>query len=346
MAENLVLSLFVLLAATLFLGVYRYFSIPPTAYARRSWPDLIVGNGLLVLLLAGVGLVSGEIYYRFVYDTTDAFGLARVTREWMLKHEKMNRFGFRDNIEYPLDKEPGKRRVTFIGDSFTAGHGVPDVEDRFANRVRHAHPEWEVQVLATNGFDSGEELKLLEHLAGARYQFDIVVLVYCLNDIADISPEWQAMQAKLYSAPPPPTIVAHSFFLDTWYNRLRSSRDPEIAGYYHFVLGAYAGPLWETQKSRIASMASTVRGAGGKFAVVTFPFFQHLGSGYEFTSVHAQLERCFQDLALDHLDLLPIYATQQSRDLVVNARDPHPNERAHAQAAEAISKFLADVVVR
>ncbi len=346
MLENLVLAFFALLPPFCGLLLYRYFTAKPAAFARRPRLDLVAGNGLVLLLLLSFVLVAAEIYYRFIYDTTDAFGLARVTRDWMMKHEQMNRFGFRDSVEYQIDRPPGTRRVTFIGDSFTAGHGVPDVEDRFANRIRRMHPDRDVQVLATNGFDTGQELALVKQLAGARYPFDLVVLVYCLNDIADIVPEWKRISEKIYARPRPPVLIEHSYFLNTWYYRLRSARDPEIKQYYSFVIDAYQGPLWAAQKERLATMAELVRAGGGRFLVVVFPFLHRIGAGYEYGAVHEQIGRFCAEIEAPHLDLLGIYSEERSRDLIVNPRDPHPNEHAHALAADAISAFIAEKEAR
>jgi hypothetical protein len=74
--------------------------------------------------------------------------------------------------------------------------------------------------------------------------------------------------------------------------------------------------------------------------VLTFPFLQHLGPGYEFRAVHAKLGKFWQELGVPHLDLLDLYEAHRNETLMVNAHDAHPNARAHALAAEAISDFV------
>jgi hypothetical protein len=74
--------------------------------------------------------------------------------------------------------------------------------------------------------------------------------------------------------------------------------------------------------------------------VVTFPFLQHLGPGYEFRAVHAQLGKFWQELGVPHLDLLDLYEAHRNERLTVNSHDAHPNVRAHALAAEAILDFV------
>ncbi|MGH7971433.1 MAG: hypothetical protein ACREIC_22160, partial [Limisphaerales bacterium] len=154
-----------------------------------GWPVLLAGNGLMLLFLLSLLLLAGEIYFRFIYDTTDSLGYTKVCEHWVQRHWHVNGAGCRDNVEYAPAIAPGKRMVTFIGDSFAAGHGIKNVEDRFENRLRAAHPDWEVHVLANVGLDTGAEQILLNRALAKGYQLDEVVLVYCLNDVGDLMPE-------------------------------------------------------------------------------------------------------------------------------------------------------------
>ena len=113
-----------------------------------GWGRLIAGNTLVLCCLVTPVLLAGETYYRFVYDTTDSLAYTRVSERWEMRHWRLNNVGCRDNVPYAPTLTPGKRRISFVGDSFTAGHGISDVEDRFPNLLRRAHPDWEVHVVA------------------------------------------------------------------------------------------------------------------------------------------------------------------------------------------------------
>src|ERR1044071_2615572 len=78
---------------------------------------LITGNLMILLFLISVAASAGEAYYRYDFDEPDAFGFARTTQRWYERHWKVNASGYRDTIEYADTIQPGKRRVTFIGDS-------------------------------------------------------------------------------------------------------------------------------------------------------------------------------------------------------------------------------------
>src|SRR5262249_8762257 len=152
-----------------------------TRKSKARWPQLIEGNALILLLLLAIFVLGGEIYFRFLYDTTDSLEYTKVSLRWKDRYWHLNSNQIRDNVDYSFANTTGKRRITFVGDSFTAGHGVRDVEDRFANRLRRAHPEWEAHALAMPGADTGDEIKMLEEGLQRGYQLDEVVLVYCLN---------------------------------------------------------------------------------------------------------------------------------------------------------------------
>src|SRR5205807_6672825 len=127
----------------------------------------------------------------------------------------------------------GRRRLTFVGDSFTAGHGIKRVEDRFANRLRALHPDWEVHVLANVGLDTQGEINLLNKVFYRRYQLDEVVLVYCLNDVCDLlTAPGEPFNGTLPGVDETgPWFTRGSYFLDLYYQRYKASRNPFVRDY-------------------------------------------------------------------------------------------------------------------
>ncbi len=325
--------------AALLVAFAKYFK---ARLAGRRGLQLVVGNGLVLLFLCSLVFLGGEIYYRFLYDTTDSFGYTKTAQRWSRRHYHRNAQGIRDSVDYAPDIPQGKRRITFLGDSFTAGYGVKDMADRFANRIQRAHPEWEVHAVAVEGADTAQEMDLLKSLAGYEYQFDEVVLVYCLNDLSDIVPEWDRVYQQIYADSQRQNwLVRNSYFANFLYYRLKARRNPDIANYYHFLLPAYRGPLWEQQKTRLQAIRDFVTARGGHFQAVTFPFLHApLDNQYEYRFVHDELAKFWRALKVPQLDLLPVYEGHSPHELVVNRFDAHPNGFAHKLAADAIEKFL------
>jgi len=339
MAENLLLAVLLGLPITLGYWLQRFFR-KQQRHKKAGVPRLLAGNALVLSFLCAIVVLLGEIHYRFFFDSTDSFGLTKATQRWFDRHFQANSSGFRDTIDY-LPRAPAeKRRVTFLGDSFTAGHGVANVEDRFANRIRATRPDWEVHVLASLGWDTELELSVLKLYGDQGFQIDDVVLIYGLNDIADIVPEWQEILRGVYESSTPGFLARHSYFFNTLYYRWKASRDPEIANYYQFVLKNYEGAVWEKQKRRLRALSDFVDSQGGQLLVVTFPFVHNLGPDYQYRRVHERLDEVWRNLEVPHLDLLSAFEASPTADLVVNPYDPHPNERAHAIAAESIADFI------
>ena len=306
--ENLAFGLF-LAAPVVSFGLLMLF----IRRVRRSnvptgWGRLVVGNALVLLCLVTPILLAGEIYFRFFCDTTDSLAYTRISERWVQRHWRVNSAGCRDDVEYSPALTPGKRRISFVGDSFTAGHGIKDVADRFPNRLRRAHPEWEIHVLATVGLDTGRELTVMKKAFARGYQVDQVVLVYCLNDIGDLlPPQADATGRVREELDNGAWFVRNSYMLNLWYHHYWASRDPYLGNYCSFVREAYRGAIWEQQQERLKALRDLVQAHGGHLAVVTFPFLHALGPDYEYRSIHDQLNRLWRELGVPHLDLLSVY---------------------------------------
>lgn len=346
MNENLEFGLFLLMPCVCGGGLLIFARKVKRRPGPVSWGSLILGNALTLLFLLSVVFAAGEGYFRFAYDTTDSLDVTRVCQRWVERYWRVNAWHCRDDVDYAFRIQPGKRRVTFLGDSFTTGHGIKHIEDRFANRIRRAHPDWEIHVLARNGFDTGGEIAGLREVLAKGYQLQDVVLVYCLNDVADMQPEYAQMMAKVAAeVARAGWLRRHSYFADFLYCRYRAWRDPYMKEYYPFVRDAYRGPLWEQQKQRLKFLRDLVQSRGGRLSVVTFPFLQALGPAYPWQFVHDGLGQVWRDLNVPHLDLLPTFANFPPSRLIVNRFDAHPNELANQLAAQKIDRFFTDTLI-
>jgi hypothetical protein len=83
---------------------------------------------------------------------------------------------------------------------------------------------------------------------------------------------------------------------------------------------------------------------GIELRVVIFPFLTTLGDDDPFAPAYDRLASHCADHQIPCLDLRPALVPHVAEGLVVNRFDAHPNERAHALAAEAILADLAPVL--
>jgi hypothetical protein len=340
--ENQFLAICFLVPILATAGLLRASRLKGATKGVAAFVKMAVANLLFLILFVGTACLAGEIYYRFVCDETDAFGFSKISQRWHDRHWHDNGWHWRDNVEYSTNIAHPHRRITFVGDSFTAGYGIKNVEDRFVNRIRRDCPDWEVHMLAHPGFETGDEIKTIKAAISKGYELDRVVLVYCLNDISDIMPGWkksvdQMVTNKLRQN----WWTDNSYFLNSIYTRVVLRRDPNLRGYCDFVSRGYEGAEWEQQKARLTEFVNAVRAHNGKIYVVTFPFLHALGPRYPFEFVHRNLETFWHSLSVPHLDLLTVYSNTPPRRLMVNRFDAHPNEYADKIAAQAIEKFLS-----
>ena len=346
MNDDLVFGLFFLVPCVCGGGLLLFARRVKGRPGPVPWRSLILGNALTLLFLLSLVLAAGEGYFRFIYDTTDSLDFTRVCQRWMGRYFRVNSWHCRDDREYAYRIQPGRRRVTFLGDSFTTGHGIKNIEDRFANRIRRAHSDWEIHLLALNGFDTGSEVAGLREVLAKGYQLQDLVLVYCLNDVADMQPEYSRMIANIAADEARAGWLSrHSYFIDFLCCRYWAWRDPHMREYYPFVRDGYRGTLWEQQKQRLKFLRNLVRSHGGQLSVVTFPFLHALGPDYPWQFAHDELGQLWRDLQVPHLDLLSTFTNYPPSRLTVNRFDAHPNEFANQLAAERIERFLSDLGV-
>ncbi len=315
--------------------------------APGSVARLAAANALVLALLLCALLACVELWFRFAADTSDGLAVTRVGQQWFARHWHLNGIGVRDDVEYGdrgglrLEARPGVRRLTFVGDSVTAGQGVDEVADRFVNRVRVAlGPAVEVHVFAQPGFETGDHVTLLRDLFERRYHTDLVVLIYFPNDITDLVPQWQASLSDLVAD----TSLLHaalrgSYALDFLWWRLALLSNPDVRRYQDVVRDAYDGDIWSAQQQRLLAIRDAVQASGARFAVVTLPLFDAADQPWQ-NDMYARIDRFWHDAGVAHLDLGPRFAGRDPATLVASRWDEHPNATTHGEIAEAILHFL------
>ena len=331
---------FALLPIAIGFCAIRFFRSLSRGTEPTTWPALLAGNVLILASLLSLLFLGFETYYRFICDRTDAMGNTLVSTAWQKKYFHTNSLGLRDNIEFPMARTPGKRRITFVGDSFTAGFGVKDVEDRFVNRIRRAHPEWEIHAAAKPGLDTSTEVDLMHNLTVSNhYQIDVVVLVYQINDIGEVMPGWkEGYHRMMADGFRNSWLCQNSYCVNLFYHRWQLQHDSYIPKYFDEVEAAYKGQLWEIESIGLLAFQNLTKMRGGQLLlVVTFPY---MDQAMRFKSVHEQLDRYWKENGVPHLDLLPIFSDLPPSKITANPHDAHPNEYAHQLAAQAIDEFL------
>jgi hypothetical protein len=340
--------------ASLALGLRQLLRSRLRAKAGRARKYRWINLGLSIWVFL-VALTAIELYFAVIYDQSDALNATNVSKHWFVRHvepdQKVLQFRdghgtiYRDRREFPTQLAEGQHPICFIGDSFTFGHGVPNVADRFSDRVgaaleRRAPGRFVVSNLA----DAGRELHwgeaLLEELIADHLPLETVVYVICLNDIETFDPRTATMFEGKGSWVSGLFLLRHTYFLNLLYNRVRQAGSAKIGGYYSLLKDCYSGPAWDRMRAKLDDIRQLCERNGINLKIVVFPFLHDLGPDYSFADAHRVIVDYCREAGVPVLDLRPVLEQHVGEGLTVNRFDSHPNERAHALAAEAIESTL------
>jgi GDSL-like Lipase/Acylhydrolase family len=257
-----------------------------------------------------------------------------------------NSQGYRDR-EHPFKKPTGTFRIVLIGDSVAEGRDVaPDSTfgQVLERMLDDAHPgqHYEVVLLARAGYSTGQELVLLEEEA-FRYEPDMILWSYCLNDPAD--PVYHNANGNLgayYYQPRSQLLaLARAFAFragQKWRGRGCSNKSD-----FHAFLHCACRHQIERDIQRIGA---TVRQHGVSACFIVHPVFEDRDSfdDYSLAGVHAQLVEMASSAGLIPIDLLEAFRGYNPHALKIdNPRyfDPwHMNERGHRVAAAYIQAHI------
>ncbi len=310
---------------------------------RRGRLRLVIGNVLLTLCLLSVVGLMAETYLRFVSVETDSHGATLTTKRWQKAYAQLNSLYCRDK-EWSESKPAGIHRIAFVGDSFTYGWGINDPRDRFTNIIQHRFDQQtpgrvEVMNVAWGGWDSQDQLGAIRDLL-TPYDVDEIVLCYVPNDIESLLP----VDEKADPRKPRKSVylnVESSFLVNHLYYRLFPPRLPEGVTYASWLADGYADQnIWAKQQQRLLAIIDLCRQRNIALRAALLSLLWPKGQGYDAPRLHAQLRDFFVKNGIPVIDLLPTLDGQASLRLVVNSRDPHPNELAHRLFADAIWNSL------
>jgi lysophospholipase L1-like esterase len=319
---------------------------------RRILSNLLAT--LLSLIVTAVGL---ELLTRLVADDGMQFDLEmwkyardikQLAADPLIGHEhapnrqarlmgvdfRTNSHGLRDR-EFSFDRVPGKLRIVMLGDSLTVGWGVP-LEETFSKRIEQMYADVgidaEVINLGVGNYNTVQEVQAF--LAkGHRYQPDVIVLNYFVNDAEPVVPAStpSALMRRCYAC----VFVAGrgDALMRQFFGRL------DWAQYYLSLYGDGAAPGWLDAKAAIGRLATFSKAGGIKLMIASLPEL-HDVANYRFGPITDLVRKAAEENGAAFVDVLPALADQPSAKLWVTPPDPHPNAYANALIAKALFEAL------
>ena len=325
---------------------------------RRRWKDrprrikwVFIGLSAWMCLCL---LTAVELGFALLYDTTDSFSMMNASRRWFRVHtesdmktlEFVNGTGieYRDSTEFPGRALPDNaRHVCLLGDSFTFGHGVANVEDRFSNQLGRLLADSQQRVVVSNLSKPGTDLfwveSVLSNLFRDGHKVDSAVYVMCLNDVEAFHDPTMSESTKRAHFEPPTFLFRDTYFFNWAWFRWQQIRQPGIRDYYGFVEDYYNGEPWQLFRRRLQEVDQLCRENNCHLTVAVFPFL-HESAGERFAPVREKITASCQEDGIRAIDLVAAFEGHQGENLTVNAFDAHPNEQAHKRVADLLAEKI------
>ena len=353
--------------------VMRAFDVKPERYEPARWLSLrdgtyqdlgIWGQGLIKQRsrFADADVKMGEYVpgakFKVAYATNPRGYFDEDTGVLMT----VNSLGLR-GAEISKDKLAGTYRILGLGDSFTFGVGVLDHHtflhrlEMSLNKKAKSGQRFEVLNAGTQGYNTRDEVLYLEHrwLADGLDP-DAVLITFYLNDAYADDVFYNMGRGMGIYLNKPTGLAQHFHVYDYIQHAIRARRvRNEMLSFYSMqffqdpdMFFSIANPKKVDWYACTVAFQHAVKLADKhdlKIAVVIFPELQNLDGDYPFAAIHDLVRRTCESMGLPVLDLLDSFRGKTDRDLWVHPSDHHPNEVAHAIAAESIETFLRDRVL-
>jgi lysophospholipase L1-like esterase len=145
----------------------------------KSRANGIIANIATLITPVIIVLILLESAFMYIPQSHEGV-LSKASQIWWEKYWKpVNSLGYRDK---EVSDEPGKKKVLVIGDSFAAGHGLKEVNERFSDMLESqlGSDKYVVYNLGVSGADTRDEVKRLQDFP---VKPDIIILEYFPNDI-------------------------------------------------------------------------------------------------------------------------------------------------------------------
>jgi hypothetical protein len=293
-----------------------------------------IASGLLVSYITiSIILGAAEIYFHFFYADTMGYCFTLSCLNWNSRYWHLNSLGYRDREISPTEWE-GKTTVLVVGDSFTAGLGIEQPEDRYGDVLgARLGQEYVVANVGEIGVATPDELTNLQTYP--LQNPDVVIWQYFLNDVehAALSLGYQPGLAII----PPQGIVNESYLLNFAYWRFYLGTNSQNMGRTHWDWN-YAQydnyVVWDIHRAELEAVIDYVDSIGARLIVVIFP---NMSEPYQSIAYVDRVAQVFYDNGENEvLKLFDVAEAFSIEERLVSAYDPHPSASFNRYVGELL----------
>ena len=329
-------SFYVRLAKTAFwflliVETLRMFYYGVVKSNAKGW----IAHVVTVIVPLAVTLIFLEIVFMYIPQSHEGVS-SKASQIWWEKYwQPVNLLGYRDREAAP---EPGKMNMLFVGDSFTAGHGLKTVDERFSDVVGAAlGDKYNVHNLGVSGADTRDEAQRLQDFP---LKPQVIVLQYFPNDIEKVGRE---MGLSLSGASPYADLngsaigLVKRFYLPNFiYWQLPHA---SFGTFEKFVHTAYTDTTVLNAHLRDMSKMIAYRDStGAKMYAVFIPFLFQAEKSAGYTK---PVENYLKERGVTVITLNSEIAEIPKKELIVGKNDGHASAKLNGIIAEKLLKSMA-----
>jgi len=296
---------------------------------------LVANLSTLAIMVVWV-LALLEIVFMYVPQSHEG-ALSKASQIWFNKYwPPMTTQGYRDK---PKTDTTGKIKILFIGDSFTAGHGLKNVEERFSDQVAQkiGTDKAVAYNLGISGSDTRDEFKRLQKFPAKP---NIVVLQYFLNDVAGAAQEGKLTLSELQPYNDIKTPVLGSLVMRFYFPNFIYWQFPHTppASIVDFVKKSYTDTTILNPHLRdLKQFINYAKTNNAKLYVVMIPFLQNLDNSNAYTK---PIEDFFKQNNVPMVRVSAFIGQIPAKERIVGKNDGH----ASASVNTLIANKLYDLI--
>jgi hypothetical protein len=330
---SVTLAVGIVVGVALLLGLPRYVRNP--GWMSR-WQNIT-----LLLLTTFIAYMAAEFYFRLFFAQTGGTRYTLATQIWFERYWRLNSLGHRD-IEWAAAEPQRKKKILVLGDSFAAGYGIKNIEDRFSNVLGARLGDG--YLVMNIGRPQLSTHSQIEWVQGFPYKPDLLILQYYVNDIEDAAKAKGVVFAVDTLQPGPlfAPLVENSYAANFVYWRVVNLGPRNWARtYLPWLKAVYDDPdIWWIHQQELLTIYNGAQSEQVTLLVVAFPDLNDVAGSRVLTD---KVLKIFDELGVPTLNVADMASGLPPQQLVVNPFDPHPNEWLHHQVGERLYEMIRQI---
>ena len=315
-----------------------------TRLGSSKWTGVLVTLTTILLIFWGA-----EAYLRIFYITTDGYGFTAMNYHWYKNFYwgHYNSLGYRDYE--PKPDAPGLTRIAVVGDSFTAGHGISNIDYTYPQVLEKLLGDnYDVNTIAQSGWDTDVETAYLnayyDNLKPRLPQY--VVLSYYLNDVDYILSRDKATNPdsvfSFLDVNTPVGWFTLNFFVPNYiyYNVAQFTSPQKNTNFTDILIRSHLDDkVWNEQAGNLQTMYKWTTDHNAKLIVLLWP---QLAAIKESQPALQRIRDLFKDKPnVQIADISTELEGKPTMDLLVNRFDSHPSIEANKIAADLLYGIIS-----